>query len=259
MPHPVAHPAVAIPFARAGMVLSALVIGSIAPDFGYFLPLPGFFMYTLPGLFLFNLPMGLLLLWLFHTFAKWPLISLLPASLQSRLIPYAQGFSFGPPRRFLMILLSLLAGSVTHVVWDSFTHSYGRIVERFPGFFHTSIAGIPLYDIFQDGGTILGLGFIVYWLARWLPTAPQGDQLSPRFSGRVQMLFLALTFFSLALVEGRILYLRMITGSRFIGGHFLLNSIRFSAVLTISFFIGIYCLAWMIKFYGTVRPTRVSG
>ena len=35
MPNPIAHPAASIPFTRLGLVFSALVIGSISPDFGY--------------------------------------------------------------------------------------------------------------------------------------------------------------------------------------------------------------------------------
>ena len=76
MPTPIAHPAAAIPFARVGLAFSALVVGSIASDFGYFFELPeGYFMYTVPGLILFDVPTGLVLLWLFHTLLKWPLLA----------------------------------------------------------------------------------------------------------------------------------------------------------------------------------------
>src|ERR1041384_8817659 len=99
MPNPIAHPAASIPFTKVGLVFSALVAGSLSPDFGYFVPMPGsFFMYTIPGLMLFDLPVGLALLVLFHILIKWPLLSLLPTSLQRRLYKPAQGFSFGPLR-----------------------------------------------------------------------------------------------------------------------------------------------------------------
>src|SRR6266545_2964691 len=103
MPNPIAHPAASIPFTKIGMVFSALVAGSISPDFGYFAPLPTpFFMYTIPGLILFDVPVGLVLLWLFHVLIKWPLLSLVPISLQRRLCEQAQGFSFGPLKRFIL-------------------------------------------------------------------------------------------------------------------------------------------------------------
>ena len=256
MPNPVAHPAAAIPFSRVGLVFSALVAGSLSPDFGYFIPLPGaFFMYTVPGLILFDVPVGLVFLALFHFILKWPLLSLLPKGLQRRLIKHAQLFSFGPLNRFLLILLSLLVGSLTHVIWDSFTHDYGWMVEQF-SVLSTSIRGVPLYTILQNLGNLFGIGFLIYWFVRWLPGAPQGDTALPGFSGRFHMIFFTLATACLAGVEGRILYLRLLTGSRLVGGHFLMVSTIFSAVFITSFFVFIYCMAWMIAFHKTIRPAQ---
>lgn len=259
MPNPIAHPAAAIPFTRVGLVLSALVAGSLSPDFGYFIDWYGpFYMYTIPGLIFFDVPVGLAILWLFHTFIKWPVLSLLPIRLQRRLFKPAQGFSFGPFKRFLLIILSVLVGSITHVVWDSFTHAYGWTVEQF-AFLSIRIGGTPLYSILQDLGSLVGIVVLIYWFARWLPTAPQSDQLPPRFSGKFQMIFFTLATTSLAFAEGRILYLRFLTGSRSIGGHHLLGSTIFSAIFITMFFAGIYCLIWMVSFYKTIRPMNVSS
>lgn len=258
MPNPIAHPAAAIPFTKVGLVFSALVAGSLSPDFGYFMPWSTFYMYTIPGLLLFDVPVGLALLLLFHVFIKWPLLSLFPISLQRRLYRPAQGFSFGPLNRFLLIILSVLVGSITHIIWDSFTHVYGWTVKQF-AFLSMRIGGTPLYSILQDLGSLVGIVLLIYWFARWLPTAPQSDQLAPRFSGKFQMIFFTLATASLAFAEGRILYLRFLTGSRFIGGHHLLGSTIFSAIFITMFFAGIYCLIWMISFYRTIRPMNVSS
>src|SRR5512140_3847916 len=161
MPSPLAHPAAAIPFTKVKLVFSALVLGSIAPDFGYFIKVgQGYFMYTLPGLFLFNLPVGFVLLWLFQAVVKWPLLALLPMSMQRRLVEPARRFSFGPAKRCGLILLSLLVGSLTHIVWDSFTHDYGWVVENF-AFFHTPVAGMPLYDLLPNLSTYIGIAILV--------------------------------------------------------------------------------------------------
>jgi uncharacterized protein DUF4184 len=258
MPSPIAHPAAAIPFTRVGLAFSALVAGSLSPDFGYFMPWDEFYMYTIPGLFLFDLPVGLILLLLFHLFVKWPVLSLLPVGLQRRLYKHAQGFSFATPKRFLLVILSVLVGSITHIIWDSFTHIYGWVVENF-AFLSTRISGTPLYEYLQELGTLVGISLLVYWFFRWLPTAPQSDRLPPRFSSRFQLIFFAVAAASLAFVEGRILYLRFITGSRFIGGHHLLGSTIFSAFFITTFFVGLYCLAWMITFYKTILPRNVSS
>ena len=253
MPNPIAHPAASIPFTRAGLVFSALVIGSLSPDFGYFVEMPTpYFEYTVPGLILFDVPVGFVLLWLFHALMKWPLLSALPESLQRRLVKHAQGFSFGPLKRFGLIILSLLVGSLTHVICDSFTHDYGWMVQQL-AVLRMPVGGTPLYAILQDLGTIVGIGLLAYWFLRWLPTAAQSDQLPARFSGKVRTIFFVLAAISLAAVEGAIIYRRVITGSRFVHGYFLLGSTTFSAAFIISFFVGVYCLAWMVTFHKTIR------
>jgi hypothetical protein len=60
LPLTLAHPAAVLPF-RRWFVFSGLVIGSLAPDFEYFLYVPDSLRigHTLPGVFLFCLPVGL--------------------------------------------------------------------------------------------------------------------------------------------------------------------------------------------------------
>lgn len=257
MPNPIAHPAASIPFTKTGLVFSALVIGSIAPDFGYFFQVgEGYFMYTLPGLFLFDLPVALVLLWLFNTFAKWPLLSLLPIGLQRRLYEPARRFSFGPIKHFGIILLSLLVGSITHILWDSFTHSYGWMVEHF-SFFSTRIRGIPLYDLLQNLSTLVGIGLLIYWFMRWFPKAARSEMIPPHFSNRVLGIFLGLTALALVLVEGSILYSRFILTPKAGSGHFLAHgSIFFSGTVILLFFLGVYCLAWLIAFHRDIPQVR---
>ena len=253
MPNPIADPAASIPFIKAGLVFSALVAGSISPDLGYFISVPTpYFSHTAPGLILFDVPMGFVLLWLFHTLVKWPLLSLLPATLQRRLVGHAHRFSFGALKRFGLILLSLLVGSFTHLIWDSFTHENGWVVQRIV-FLNISIVGTPLYGILQNMSTILGTGILIYWFFRWLPKAPQSDQLPEHFSGVTRNIFFALLILSLAVVEGAIIYSRVMKGSRFVLEHFLMDSTTVSAVIIISFFMSIYCLAWMTAFHKTIQ------
>ena len=258
MPSPLAHPAASIPFTKAGLVFSALVIGSIAPDFWYVFRVGSdYFAYSLPGLFLFDLPVGLILLVLFHILAKWPLLSLLPQGWQRRLYKHAQGFTWGPVKRFGLILLSLLVGSITHIILDSFTHEYGWMVEHF-SFLSSLISGIPLYGILQNLGTLVGLGLLVYWFIRWLPKEPQGDLLPARFSFKVKAMFAGLAFISIALVDGGIFYARHV--SRTVHAQFRMFSFAgliFSTGILVVFFAGLYCIAWMLVFHKTLR--RASG
>ena len=64
MPFTVSHAAAALPFRRARLVTSALVVGTMAPDFEYFLPLKTHdtFGHTFPGILVLTLPVALLVL-----------------------------------------------------------------------------------------------------------------------------------------------------------------------------------------------------
>jgi Domain of unknown function (DUF4184) len=176
MPFTLSHPAAIIPFARQRLVLSALVVGSMSPDFLYFINLAprGQFGHTLTGIFLFCLPLGVLVLWFFHTLMKWPLLSLCPQSLQERLMEPANGFTFRSLSRQLMIVLSILIGAGTHLFWDGFTHDYGWAVSRLLflnwSVFEIGSRSIPAFKVLQhsstlSGGVVLLISFL-YWLGR---------------------------------------------------------------------------------------------
>ena len=65
MPFTLAHPAIVLPLAAKKLRMSAtgLVIGSMVPDFEYFIRMrtESKYSHTLAGLFWFDLPLGLLL------------------------------------------------------------------------------------------------------------------------------------------------------------------------------------------------------
>lgn len=132
MPITFAHPTAAIPFTRLGMPLSALVVGSMMPDLPYFLHLStgAGYAHTPRGLVTFCLPVGFVTLWVFHTMLKRPLLSLAPPAHRRRLALAAQEFRFLPLSRLIVASFAVLLGAVTHVVWDSFTHSNGWMVQR---------------------------------------------------------------------------------------------------------------------------------
>ena len=167
MPFTLSHPALVLPFRNKGFVFSALVIGSMAPDFNYYIPFTPDkgFTHSIPGILLFCIPISLIVLLLFHKFLKDPLISLLPENHRQRLLNYSTGFTFLPKQRLFMILLSIFLGVVTHLLWDSFTHLYGWGVMAFPVFrqtnFHLGSWSIALYTVLQHLSTIIGL--VSYW------------------------------------------------------------------------------------------------
>ena len=143
MPFTISHAAAAIPFRRTKLVLSALVIGCMAPDFEYFLHagMYGRESHNVRGALEFALPATLILLVVFHALLKRPIVALLPRVIQERVV--LQQFKFRPFSRFLLILASALIGIATHLLWDSFTHADGWAVRHFVWLRRTGSCGIP--------------------------------------------------------------------------------------------------------------------
>ncbi len=173
MPFTLSHAAAALPFRRARLVTSALLIGTFAPDLEYFIRLQagGGWGHTLTGAFALDLPLGLATLWLFHRFVKVPLAYLLPDSVRARLTDELTPFAFGPPLRFLHIVLSMLIGIATHFAWDSVTHENYWLVQHvgwlhhhyhFPGIGWWGVA-----ELLQIVSSIAGLLILAVWCWRW--------------------------------------------------------------------------------------------
>jgi hypothetical protein len=126
MPFTFSHAAAAWPFRKTRLEMPALVIGCFAPDFPYFMFIKryGYIGHTLPGFFFFDLPISLVVLWLFYAYQQQPFSMLLPIGIRRRLKPWNGNFSFRPPARLALIVVSILIGTATHILWDSFTHTF---------------------------------------------------------------------------------------------------------------------------------------
>ncbi|MGA9783742.1 MAG: DUF4184 family protein [Terracidiphilus sp.] len=180
MPFTLAHVAAAMPLRRSRLILSALIVGTMAPDFEYFVRLRpgGGWGHTIPGAFGLSLPLGLAVLWLFHSFAKAPAVALLPQGVQRRLGRSLLPFRFLGMRRFLMILLSLLVGIATHLAWDSFTHSRGWFYHHF-GLLHRHVVlpwlhRMSVYTFLQIFSSVAGVLILWLWLRSWYRATPPG-------------------------------------------------------------------------------------
>jgi hypothetical protein len=177
MPFTLSHPAAVIPLRKLG-VFSALIIGSMMPDTVYFLPFfseHDRFGHTLPGLFFYCLPAGLVLLWLFHHFMKQPLISLFPRHHQGRLSAASPAFQFIPFRHFLFIVWSVLIGAVTHILWDSLTHTDTYFFTTGSWLSEPIRTGGPkmqIADALQLASSFFGLIIIAICYWRWLKRTP---------------------------------------------------------------------------------------
>ncbi len=178
MPFTISHAAAAIPFRRTRLVMSALIVGCMAPDFEYFLHgrLIGRLSHNLQGAFEFCLPASLIVLVVFHWLLKRPVLALMPSGIQRRVV--LGPFSMWPLRRFLMICLSILVGVATHLFWDSFTHNGRWAVEHLPWLQQTThVLGRDManYKIAQNISTLLGLVLLFLWFMHWYRTQPEHE------------------------------------------------------------------------------------
>ena len=173
MPFTLAHAAAALPFHRQRIVISALIVGTFAPDFEYFLwmaPRSGFG-HSFAGVFALTLPLGLAVLWLFHALVKLPAIGLLPDGLRGRLDGHLKPFCWLGAWRILAIVGSMLLGIATHLVWDWFTHRGSWLYWRW-GFLRDEVrlpelGSEPHYKLLQHGSTVVGLAVLGIWFVGW--------------------------------------------------------------------------------------------
>lgn len=190
MPFTLSHPAAVLPLLRRPFSAAALVAGALAPDLPYFArstPLPvgaqswyepymnATTSHTLLGALTVSLPYAVAL-WGLFLVARRPVGSLLPAPAGPR-PPEPDGAS-ALLRRAGWVLLSLLIGIATHLVWDSFTHSDGYVVMHVP-FLSTPLAGdLTWARALQHVSTIGGLVIIAVYLwrrrSRLRPATPGG-------------------------------------------------------------------------------------
>jgi Domain of unknown function (DUF4184) len=155
VPFTLAHPAAVLPLVRRGrargkLIGSALVFGAMAPDVPYF---AGAFALgdaahswaAVPTLDL-GITVALAAVW--HLVLRVPLVGLLPArwaaAADQLTAPRGGRIRIRLPA-VPWFVLSAVIGTVTHVVWDDFTHP-GRVgVRLFPVLHTARILGEPPY------------------------------------------------------------------------------------------------------------------
>jgi hypothetical protein len=89
MPFTFSHPALVLPLKylpQRFYSLTGLIIGSMTPDFEYFIRMTvgSIYSHTFWGIFYFDLPVGIALCFIFHGIVRDQLIDHLPAPLRER-------------------------------------------------------------------------------------------------------------------------------------------------------------------------------
>ena len=208
MPFTGAHPLAITPLLRIrSLDATALVIGSMAPDFEYFAhgEEAGSFGHTLLGLVLWCLPVTAALGLAWHHVVKWPLIVASPDPIARRVARQAP-WKPGP-----LAIVGALIGAASHDVWDAFTHADGFVVRRWddlrapvdvPILGHTVV-----HRVLQHGFSIVAFPIVLALIARAIyRRAPV--ELPPRAAWKARLVLVGLGGVGIAATVCRAVYLR---------------------------------------------------
>ncbi len=177
MPFTFAHPAIVLPLnylPKKWFSLTGLIIGSMTPDFEYFIRMrvESHYSHSIDGVFWFDLPLAILLAFTFHNIVKNQLFQNLPELIRSRVLTFNQ-FNWNRyfKQHWIIVVISILIGTASHLFWDSFTHEHGYFVNHI-ALFHDSISishlKIPIFKAVQHLSTFIG-GLIILFAFSKLP------------------------------------------------------------------------------------------
>ncbi len=171
MPFTFSHPAVILPFRYVGkkhFSITGLIVGSIIPDFEYFIRVQNnsHYSHTIPGIFWFDLPLALVVCFLFHNMVRGPLIANAPYNLHIRLVNYDQ-FNWNQyfKKNWIKIIYSIVIGIITHLISDKFTHKSSNMVSAVPGIMETQeLIDTPksIYRVIQITFSVIGLALCAF-------------------------------------------------------------------------------------------------
>jgi len=170
------HPAAVLPLIGIGLAPSALVIGSMSPDFPYFAPGPfdADFTHSLVGVVTADVVLSLVVYAVWHALLAPAGLVVAPQSLRRRLPPdAAPGLRrrVSSPRLVLLLALACAVGALTHVLWDSFTHE-GRWGVRHVPWLNEQHGALPGYLWAQYVSGVIGAAMLAVWCVRWWRSTP---------------------------------------------------------------------------------------
>ena len=174
MPFTLAHPIAAAPIwlcSKRRLDLPSLLVGSMIPDLEYFLTLqPNRTIGHTPlGILIQGLPFSIVLLLIIRYVLMRPFLALLPRELAQR---FPTPRSYFPLQFFHLfnVVVSVVIGAFSHLVWDDFTHKNGWFVTH-SKLLQSQLGPLPIYKLLQYGSGVFGVLALLLWLSRRLNQA----------------------------------------------------------------------------------------
>jgi len=171
VPFTFSHPAVVLPLQfidKKKFSVTALTIGSLTPDFEYFIRmLPvSIHSHKIKGIFWYDLPLSIALFVLYTVLVKDELIDNLPSFLNRRFSRFKLLKKTGyNSNNYVVILTSLLIGITSHVFWDKLTHRSAFFLEEI----------VESYSFVWNAGSVIGALVIAFIVLR-LPKSSTGNK-----------------------------------------------------------------------------------
>jgi hypothetical protein len=181
VPFTLSHAAAVLPFHRPGrhaLPLTALMIGSMAPDFGYFFSHEASraLTHSVTGLFVFALPAGLAVWCFYVALLEKATITLLSDRWHTR-FAHTDAIT---PSLLLRAGIGILLGAVTHLLWDAFTHRGTFATDAIPALLGPTpgFSWMPIYHLLHGLSSVVGLVILAIW-ARRLHRLPARSLIRP--------------------------------------------------------------------------------
>ena len=171
MPFTLSHIVAIVPFYKyfkKYFSISGLIMGSMAPDFEFFLRITlfGIWGHTFKGIFFFDLPVSILLILVFHFWVRDALIVYLPTPISLKYAKYyKKDWVNFLKKNYIKVILSILLGIFTHFAWDNITHEPNYVSPFYCIFLESNLKvfgfKIPFYSVLQIASSILGLAWFM--------------------------------------------------------------------------------------------------
>ena len=175
MPFTLSHAVVALPFRRVRrMPVAAVAAGAMVPDLPLYAPIgvPYEVTHEVWAALTVDVVLGALALVLWGVILRPAVVAVLPPAVVRRLPPDAARDDL--TAGILWAPVALAVGSLTHVVWDAFTHS-GRWGTLLVPVLQLRAFGLPLASWAQYTSSVLGLLVLAGWaLLVWRAAPDRG-------------------------------------------------------------------------------------